>query len=152
VNTNFSEADADALFSAIRSYAKQLGLSGVVIGHDPENAPPPAGISCSVMLGPVKPILSSGLDAVSGEITLVVHIWNFAQKRPLDDIDPSVLAAACQMIGKLAGGFTLGGTVRDVNLFAITTAPGYVNFQEKQFRTMQINVPIEINDMWTEAA
>lgn len=147
MNTNFSQADAKDLFSKVRSIAKNLGISAAVIGHDPENAPPP-GVSYSIMLGPLKPILSSGLDAVSGEVTLLVHVWNFAQRRPLDDVDPEVLWATCAMAGALAGSFTLGGTVRDVSIYSVSAEPGYVNFEGKEFRTMRITVPIEINDMW----
>lgn len=149
--SNFSQADAEALFSRIRSAAKGLGIAAAVIGHDPESQPP-AGVSYSIMLGPVKPILSSGLAAVSGEVTLMVHVWNSAAGRPLDKVDPQVLWATCALMGALAGSFTLGGTVREVDLFSMTAQPGYVPFGGKEYRVMQITVPIEINDMWTEVA
>jgi len=149
--SNFSQADAEALFSRIRSAAKKLGFAAAVIGHDPEAAPP-AGLSYSIMLGPVKPILSSGLDAVSGEITLMVHVWSSASKRPLDKVDPDVLWATCALMGALAGSFTLGETVRDIDIYSITAAPGYVPFEGKEYRVMQITVPIEINDMWVLSA
>ena len=149
--SNFSAADAEALFSAIRSRAKKLAVFSAVIGHDPENAPP-AGVACSVMLGPVKPVTSSGLAAVSGQVTLMVHVWAFAQKRPLDELDPQVLAATCALMGAFAGDFTLNGTVREVDLFGMSAEPGYVNFQDKEFRTMQISLPVVINDMFQEVA
>lgn len=149
--SDFSQADAKDLFSQVRSYAKKLGISGAVIGHDPENAPP-SGISYSIMLGPVKPITSSGLDAASGQVTLMVHVWNFAQRRPLDDVDPEVLWATCALMGVFADGFTLGGTVRDVSIYSISAEPGYVNFEGKEYRTMAITLPIEINDMWSLSA
>jgi len=148
---NFSAADAEDLFSKIRSIAKGLAVFPAVIGHDPENAPP-AGMSCSIMLGPVKPVTSSGLDSVSCQVTLMVHVWNFASKRPLDDVDPQVLAATCSLMGAFAGGFTLGETVREVDLFAMDAQPGYVNFEGKEFRTVAIAVPIEINDLFEEVA
>lgn len=149
--SNFSAADAEDLFSQVRSRAKKLGVFSATIGHDPENAPP-AGVSCSIMLGPVKPVTSSGLAAVSGEVTLMVHVWAFAQKRPLDELDPAVLAATCALMGAFAGGFTLGGTVREVDLFSMNAQPGYVNFEGKEFRTMAISLPIVINDMFAEVA
>lgn len=149
--SNFAAADADALFSAIRSTAKQLGVFSATIGHDPENAPP-SGVSCSIALGGVKPVTTSGLAAVSGQVTLTVHVWSFAQARPLDDVDPQVLAATCSLMGAFAGGFTLGGLVREVDLFAMDAKPGYVNFQGKEFRTMTITLPIVINDMFAEVA
>ena len=147
--SNFSAADAAALFSSIRSMAKALGVFSATIGHDPDNAPP-SGVSCSIALGGVKPVTESGLAAVSGQVTLTVHVWAFADSRPLDDIDPRVLAAGCALMGALAGGFTLGGTVRNVDLFAMGAKPGYVKFENKEFRTMAIDVPIIIDDMFAE--
>lgn len=150
--TNFSAADAAALFAEVRSRAKQLGVFPSVIGHDPETAPP-SGVSCSVMLGPVKPSgPDSGLGAVSAHVTLLVNVWAFAQKRPLDDLDPEVLAATCSLMGAFAGGFTLNGTVREVDLFAMSAEPGYVNFQGKEFRIMKISLPLIVNDMFAEVS
>ena len=97
-------------------------------------------------------MLSSGLAAVSGQVTLMVHVWNWAQKRPLDDVDPDVLAATCALMGAFAGGFTLNGTVRDIELFQMSAQPGYVNFDEKEYRAMVITLPVLINDMFTEVA
>lgn len=148
--SNFSAADAEDLFSQVRSMAKKLGLFNAVIGHDPENAPPSGGIACSIMLGTVKPVTSSGLAAVSGQVTLMVHVWAFAQKRPLDELDPGVLAATCALMGAFAGGFTLNGTVREIDLFTMDATPGYVHFQDKEFRTVAISVPIIINDLFAE--
>jgi hypothetical protein len=147
--SNFSAADADDLFAKVRSIAKGLGVFSATIGHDPENAPP-AGLSCSIMLGTVKPVTSSGLASVSGEVTFMVHVWNFASKRPLDEVDPAVLSATCSLMGAFAGGFTLGETVREVDLFGMDAQPGYVNFEGKEYRTMQISVPVVINDMFAE--
>ena len=149
--SNFGQAEAEELFSSVRSVAKKRGVFPAVAGHDPVNAPP-AGLSCSVSLGPVKPVTSSGLGAVSGQVTLMVHVWAYADTRPLDDVDPKVLGATCALMGAFSGGFTLGGTVRDVDLFAMDARPGYVKFEGKEFRCMTITVPIEINDMFQEAS
>lgn len=148
---SFTRADAENLFSQVRSRAKNLGIfPGGVISHDPESTP--AGrLSCSIALGPVKPVTSSGLAAVSVQITLMIHIWSFAMQRPLDDIEPEVLGAVALMMGSLAGGFTLGGTVREIDLFEMHAEPGYVDFEGKEFRTMTITVPMTLNDCWTEA-
>ena len=42
--------------------------------------------------------------------------------------------------------------MREVDLLAMSAEPGYVNFEGKEFRTMQISVPIVINDMFEEVA
>ena len=55
-------------------------------------------------------------------------------------------------MGAFAGGFTLGGTVRDVDLFGMTAQPAYVDFEGKPFRTVEISLPLVINDMFSEVA
>jgi hypothetical protein len=148
--SNFTAAQAKALFTAIQSYAQELGIfDGGVNLHEPWNAPGNR-LSCSINLGTIRPVMSSGLAAVSGQVVLVIRVWSSALQKPLDSIDPEVLAAACSLMGALAGGFTLGGTVRDVELMAMSAQPAYVDFEGKPFRIVEITCPIVINDMFAE--
>lgn len=148
---NITQAQVKALFSEVRSRAKALAVFPAVIGHDPESSPP-KGLSCSVMLGPVKPVTSSGLAAVSLQVTLMIHVFNWASRRPLDEIDPDVLWATCSLMGAFAGDFTLDGTVREVDLFAMTADPGYVDFDGAKYRAMVITLPLIFNDAFEEVA
>ena len=149
--SNFSAAQAKDLFEAIRSYAEQLAIFQATATHDPWNAPGNR-LFCSITLGPVRPVTSSGLASVSGQVTLLVRVWAGAEQKPTDNIDPEVLAATCALMGAFAGGFTLGGTVRDIDLMAMSAQPAYVDFEGKPFRTMEIQLPIVINDMFSESA
>jgi hypothetical protein len=149
--TNFTAVQAKALFTAIQSQADQLGIFQGVATHDPWNAPG-SRLFCSITLSTVRPVTSSGLAAVSGQVTLLVRVWSSALQKPLDSIDPEVLAAACSLMGAFAGGFTLGGTVRDIDLFAMVAQPAYVDFEGKPFRTIEIQLPIVVNDMFAETA
>jgi hypothetical protein len=150
--SNFSAAQAKALFEAIRSYAEQLGIFQATATHDPWNAPGNR-LFCSIMLGPVRPVaVASGLASVSGQVTLLVRVWAGAEQKPLDNIDPEVLSAVCSLMGAFAGGFTLAGTVRDIDLFAMSAQPAFVDFEGKPFRTMEISLPILINDLFAEVA
>jgi hypothetical protein len=148
--TNFSPAQANALFTAIQSMAQELAIFNGVDLHEPWNAPG-SRLFCTITLGTVRPVLSSGLSSVSGQVTLVIRVWSSALQKPFDGIDPEVLAAACSLMGALAGGFTLGGTVRDVELMAMSAQPAYVDFEGKPFRIIEISCPIVINDMFAEA-
>ena len=149
--SNFTAAQASALFAAIQSMAQELGIFEAVETHDPWNAPGNR-LFCSITLGAVKPVTSSGLASVSGQVTLLVRVWSSALQRPLGKIDPEVLSAVCSLMGAFAGGFTLGGTVRDVDLFAMTAQPAYIDFEGKPFRTVEIQVPVIVNDMFAESA
>jgi hypothetical protein len=148
----FTKAQAEALYKAVQSAAAGLGLFQKVDTHEPENAPG-TRLYCSITQGPfgAEPA-ASGLAAVSGKVTLIIRVWSHAMQRPLNDIDPEVLAAVAALMNALAGGFSLGGTVRDVDLLALTATPAWADFQGAQFRVMELPVPIIINDLFTEVA
>jgi hypothetical protein len=153
VSLNFNAAAATALFKAVQSYAEKLALFQSTETHEPENAPGQR-LYCSIVLG--SPAITcdggaSGLAAVSGTITLIARIWSSATQRPLDKVDPEVLSAACSLMAALAGGFTLGGTIRNIDLFRMTMQPAWADFDGRQFRVAEITIPAVINDLWTEA-
>ena len=149
--SNFTPAEAKALFTAIQSMAHQLAIFRATETHDPLNAPG-EGMWCSITLGAIRPA-SSGLAAVSGQVTLLVRIWSSALQKPQGNIDPDILAATCTLMAAFAGGFTLGETVRDIDLMAMTAQPAWVpDFEGKPFRVVEISLPIVINDMFTESA
>jgi hypothetical protein len=147
---NFSPAQAKALFTAVRSLAQQLGIFQAIDTHEPENAPGNR-LYCSITLGGIGPA-PSGLNILSGQVTLLVRIWSAAMQRPLDDIDPEALATIAAFIGALAGAFTLGGTVRNIKIADLTATPGWIQAEGKPFRVVEMPVPIVINDMWAEVA
>lgn len=148
---NFTDADAIALFNSLTGLAMQLNRFQNVNNHEPENAPA-NGLYCSITLGPIKAIGTSGLNSVSGQVTFLSRIWKSAAVRPLDSIDPAVLAATSALMGAFCGSFTLSGSVRNIDLFAMGAQPGWINFTGKEFRVMEITSPVLINDMWTEVA
>lgn len=143
----FDAAAAKALFAALTSHAKGLGIFERVNSHEPDSTPG-SGLSCSITLGPVTADpAASGLDAMSGEIQFAVRIWSSMMQKPLDAVDPDVLGAVFVLLGAYAANFTLGGTVRDVNVLALKAQPAYLNHEGKEFRVIEITLPIVINDM-----
>jgi len=148
--TNFTPAQAAALFTEVQSYAQALGIFQGTDTHDPWNAPGNR-LYCSISLGVARPLpAASGMNSVSGQVTLIVRVWSSALQKPLDDIDPEALAAACSLMGAFAGGFTLNESVRNIDLFAMSAQPAWVDFEGKPFRVIEIALPLVINDLWTE--
>lgn len=148
----FTAAQAQALFNSVQSAMQSLALFQDVDTHEPENAP---GVRLygSLTLGPMRAEpAKSGLNSVSGSITLIIRVWSHAMQRPLDKIDPEVLATMAALMNVLSGEFTLGGTVRNVDLFSLVATPAWAEFQGAQYRVMEMPVPIIINDMFTEEA
>jgi hypothetical protein len=145
---SFAAADAKALFHAMTSHARSLGIFDRVNSHEPENTPG-KGMSCSITLGGIAADpTASGLAMVSGTITFGVRIWSSLMQKPLDAVDPDVLGAVSVLLNAYSGAFTLGGTVRDIDLLALKAQPGYLNHEGKEFRVIEITVPIVVNDLW----
>jgi hypothetical protein len=149
----FTKAQAKALFDSVQSAAKGLGLFQGVDKHEPENAPG-TRLYCSIVLGsgPTPKPAQSGLDAVTGQVTLIARVWSWAMQRPLDDVDPEVVAAVAALMNELAGEFTLDGTVRNIDLMSMSAEPAWVEFEGKQFRVVSLTIPIVVNDMFEEVA
>jgi hypothetical protein len=147
--SSFFDTDAvSTLFSSLESHALSLGIFRRVDNHEPENAPGD-GISCSIILGPIAASgAMSGLGSVSGTITFLIMIWSSMMQKPLDGIDPGVLTAVSTLLNEYSGNFTLGGTVRDIDLLSLRAEPVYVEQEGKQFRVEQISLPIVIDDLW----
>lgn len=150
----FDAAAASALFSALRSKALALKVFDAVNFHEPTSQPG-KGLYLSVTLGPITPT-SSGLAATSCTVTFSARIWAHggprAQRRPLDELDAEMLAAACALIAAYSAGLTLGGTVRDIDLMKLTGTPGWVDVDGTDYRVIEIPVPVEINDMFPQEA
>jgi hypothetical protein len=149
VSSFFDTEDVNSLYAALESHALSLGVFRRVNTHDSENAPG-EGLSCSIILGPIAASgAMSGLSSVSGTITFLIMVWNSMMQKPLDGVDPAILTAVSTLLNAYSGSFTLGGTVRDIDLLNLRADPVYVEQEGKQFRVEQISLPIVINDLWT---
>ena len=144
----FDTEDVNSLYAALESHALSLGVFRRVNTHDSENAPG-EGLSCSIILGPIAASgAMSGLGSVSGTITFLVMVWNSMMQKPLDGVDPAILTAVSTLLNEYSGNFTLGGTVRNIDLLALRSEPVYVEQEGKQFRVERISLRIVIDDLW----
>lgn len=151
----FNAASATALFSALRSDALSLKVFDAVGNHEP-TAQPGKGLYLSLTLASIEPMpAASGMAATSGKVVISAKIWANATTRarrlPLDELDPEVLGAAASLMAIFSGGFTLGGTVRDVDLMSMTAAAVWVDFGGgTEYRVIDITVPVIINDLFEQ--
>ena len=149
----FDAAAVKALYAALESHAQKLGVFERVNTHAPVNAPG-NGVSCSIELASWAPYAAgSGLDATTSKITFTIQIFSSLLQRPLEGIDPQVLTALATLVAEYSGNFTLGGLVRDVDLFGMQGQAGYIpDFEGKPFRVINLTVPIVINDTFVQGA
>jgi hypothetical protein len=150
---SFGEDGVKALFDALKSHAMSLGVFDQRVATHAPLSTPGNGLSCWFTGGPLVPVPSSGLAAVSVELTVMAHITASLNQRPLDAVEAQVIGAASLLLAAYAGDFTLGGLVREVNIFGgLRAQPSYVLFEDKPFRLCEVSVPMVINDAWVEAS
>jgi hypothetical protein len=147
--------DANALLVAIEDHALVTGLFETVNGHEPKN-PPSNGITLAIWLKDIMPVpASSGLDIVTIRVSWFVRLYSNVLQEPQDDIDTNLLNALSMLFTQYCGAFTLGGLVRNVDIFgesgtALSALSGYVTMSGSVYRVMTITLPVIINDEWPE--
>jgi hypothetical protein len=151
-------ADAvNTLFAAVVSEAQKLGPFEVVIQHEPKAAPQslPTLAVWAQSIGPIAAV--SGLSATSGRVSFRLRVYLSFLGKPEDAIDPELIALTSLVLNAFSGGFTLGGTVMEVDLLgaygqSLSADAGYIAHDSKHFRVMEITLPVIIDDLWTQEA
>jgi len=152
---SFDAAAVRSLFDQVVSHAMTLGVFDKCNTHEPKNAPG-NGLSCFIWADSIEPLpAASGLAATSGRVAFHVRVMSNMTQEPQDDIDPQILTAVTTLLGEYSGHFTLGGTVRDVDLLGEHGEPlkaqaGYLDIDRRLYRVMVITLPIIISDLWVQ--
>lgn len=149
--------DYQGLIDAVASYAMRTGeFENPVPTHEPKSRPGP-GMTCSAFVTATEPVGAlSGLNSVSGLIVMTLRIQTPFLQHPADQIDGNLLRAGGAVMALFAGGFTLGGIVRNVDIFGahgqkMRTQLGYVTQDNTIYRINDVTVPLLVNDLWGEA-
>lgn len=145
-----------AIFAAAESHALATGLFERVNGHEPRSSPG-SGLSAAVWFAGLDPVAAvSGLAVTSARLLFTVRIYANALVEPQDGLDPSVIAATDALMIAYSGDFTLGGLIKDVDLlgahgFALSARPGWLDMGEAKYRTVDITLPMILNDVFPQA-
>jgi hypothetical protein len=154
---NFNSAAVDALLDSVTSIAMQTGQFRSVNTHEPKSAPG-TGLRLAIWAQTIEPIAAaSGLASTSGYVVLNARAYGGMLAKPEDEIDPRLMTAATVLIGAYSADFTLGGTVRNIDLLGeygqhLGAQAGYVTIGGTMYRIMTVTVPCVVNDMWTQVA
>ena len=153
----FDQAAVDSLFDQVVSNAMELGIFRSVNSHEPKSAPGD-GLRCAIWVDEIIPLpQASGLNVTTGKVTLNVRIYGNMLTKPEDEIDPRLSTAATTLLSEYSGAFTLGETVRNIDLLGAFGAPlgaraGYMTIDSHMYRVMTITLPVVVNDMWDQVA
>lgn len=150
---SFDQAAVNALFDHAQSALMTLGVFETVNTHEPKSAPG-SGIRAAMWVDSIIPVgRASGLSATSGVVTLNIRCYSSFLQQPYDDIDPALLTATTTVLNAYSGSFTLGGTVRDIDLLgmygrSMGAQAGYITQDGKAYRIFTITLPIVVDDLW----
>jgi len=149
--------DVLGITDAVVSHAMASGRFEQVNGSEPQNPPSTGGLTAAVWVDRLTPQgRASGLDSVSAVLVFNVRIYASAMSLPSDAIDPDMLAAVDDLCGAYCGDFTLGGLVKNVDIFggygqSLDVRAGYLQQDGALYRVLTISLPVVVNDLWTEA-
>jgi hypothetical protein len=154
--------DIPGLQAAVCSVAERVGHLATVDGHEPREAPG-SEMHAAFWLLSIRPSGGkvSGLASAATVVTFLGRLYVPAgdgSNLPYDEIDTALLAATDRLMAAFIGKFTLGGMVRNVDVFGevspgLSADAGYVAFggnNGKKFRVMTITLPLIVNDMYEE--
>lgn len=149
--------DAAGTFDKLVTYASLTGLFDAVITHEPKSAPTLGGFTFAIWFNRMHPTQSSGLNSMSVRLEFQARIYSSMLQEPMDATDVRCLSIAGSLFSALAQGFTLGGAVREVDLFGETGDPlnaiaGYLSQDNKLYRVVDILIPVIVDDIATEVS
>ncbi len=145
------------LFDSLVSHVLTLGQYDRVSSHEPKNAPG-NGLTAAVFFNSTAGVPDgSGLAATTARVEFVVRSYSNMLQEPQDEIDPNVLIAVDALMTAYSGDFSLGGTIRNVDLLGqagpgLRSQAGYQTIDKTMFRVVDVFVPLIVNDAWVQAA
>lgn len=144
------------IFDRLSSICSATGMFDRVNTHEPKNAPA-RGLTAAIWIDQVRPT-KSGLARTSVSVVYKIRLYTSMLLEPQDMIDPQLMLALDAVMEGLTGDFTLGDTVRCIDLLGqgdghpLKMESGYINIDTRVFRVFTINVPIILNDVWEQVA
>lgn len=151
----FDQKAIENLVSALESKAMEIGVFKSVNFHEPKSAPG-TGLRLAMWADLIEPIgPASGLSATTGYVTCVARVYGNMIQKPEDDIDPRIMAAVSSLMAAYSEDFTLGSSVRDIDLLGMygqkmMAKAGYVQIGSDMYRIMDLTIPVVINDLWDQ--
>ena len=153
----FNQAAVSDLVARLESIALVTNVFRTVNFHEPKSAPG-TGLRLAIWCQSIEPIaLASGLASTSGYVVCWARAYGNMLAKPEDEIDPRMMTAMTTLMGAYSGDFTLGGTVRNIDLLGaygqkLAAQAGYLTIDSHMYRIFTLTIPCVINDLWTQVS
>lgn len=151
----FNQAAVNDLVARLESIAMATAVFRTVNFHEPKSAPG-TGLRLAIWLQSVEPIATaSGLASTSGYVICSARVYGNMLAKPEDETDPRIMTAMVTLIGAYTADFTLGGTIRNLDLLGmygqkLGAQAGYVTIDSHLYRQMTLTIPCVISDLWSQ--
>lgn len=147
--------DINGIIDALASHALSTGYFSMVNEHESKQSPPEE-VTAAIWVERVSPVKTSGLSNTSVRLQVEVRLYAGTMTEPYDDIDSDLTTALDALMRAYMNDFTLGGLIRHVDLFGaygpgLDARTGFINMDGKEFRVFSVNVPMIVDDLWTQA-
>jgi hypothetical protein len=147
----------DQIFAKYGSFLSTLGYDRV-LGEEFRSAPG-RGISCAYWVQRMAPAINqSGLSSTSCVLVFSTRLMSDMIASRDGQVDPKLTRAASLLFGRVIGGFTLDGLIKNVDVRgsagygALDAQAGWIKIDDKWYRIYTISVPMIVNDLWDEVA
>lgn len=153
-----TDFDPQALIDSLKDQALTLGVFEAVNGAEPVNTPTVTGITAALWVQEMGASpKGSGLAATTGLLVVNWRLYSSMLAEPVDAIDPALLRALHALMTAISGDFEVGSIKPGIDLLGSTgvtmrARAGYVEADDHVFRIYDLPVPIQINDIWAQAA
>lgn len=149
--------DVEGTLTRLVDHAKKLGVFEVARATEFKSAPPNALCFALWVQDLGSSPVGSGLAATDALLRCSARIYFPMTHKPESEIEGKVFGAAGGYLGRLNGDFTLGGTVRNIDLLNEVGDPlrwigGYLAIDNKISRIADLNVNVIFNDSWEQVA
>jgi len=153
-----SESWIDPIIDAVVSDVQATGYFDKVNTHEPKRAPR-SGMTAAVWVQRMLPFVArSGVNSTSAVLVFIIRLYKDMLKEPQDAIDPMMLRATANIIRRYHDDFDFGLDaigVSNVDLLGAAGTPlgaeaGFLEIDNRMFRVFDIQVPVIVNDVWTQ--
>lgn len=147
------------LYDAVVSVFQRVGYFDKVNTHEPKRKPG-HGISAAVWFNTMYGVgFVSGLDKSTALVLFTGRIYSNMLREPQDMIDPVMTQAGASVMRQFHDNYDFGlhPRVRNVDLLGetgqqLTMTGGYLEQAKAMYRVYDLNIPVIVNDVFTQSA
>ena len=139
--------DVTNTMRAIQSHLAAAGYFRHVQIGEPKAAPSQR-FTAAIFMEAIEPH-DIPLATICALYKMVVRVYDNMTHEPQEDVELEMSIVVDKVMNDLSGDFTLGGTVRGIDVSQLRTQWSYLDVDRTMYRIADISIPIIVNDVAT---